>query len=457
MSRAVVNAGVLVGWVALHADALRWLGAAWLRDEGQVHGVMALVVLGWGLARWSPAAGWAAMQRPLRAAWGPLAVAVVGAACARAAGLDTARAAATLLSAWGLWGLFVERSTWRASAAPALLLAATLPMTGPLDVLVGYPLRSGVAEAVAWLLGGAVDAGTVLALDGRRAHVDVPCAGVRGLWTATVLCVGAMVGAGRSLSAMTAAALAAAWALQIGQNALRVTLVVGLTMLDPLLADVAHLPLGVMGFAVALVGPLAWIAASDPPGAVSSAPGPRWPGVAWAVAVLWALLGLVEPTRSAPRPSTAVVTPMAWVSLPASPQEEAFYRQHGARLTKARHPSGAQVAFVVSRSWLAHHVPEQCLEAEGWSLSDDRPLDGNGHLVRAAEVRRSEQRAAAMWWFVGPDVATDDHTARIRAGLAADAPWVLVSVLSPHALPAGARGALVRELDALARAALETP
>jgi len=457
MTSRLSNLVLLASWLALHASTFRWLGRAWLRDEGQLHLVLAGLAGAWVLSRLSLAAVWSGLGRPLRPslvaavlAIGPVVLARVG------PDLDTLHASLALVSAWGLYGGFVDAATWRRSAAPALLLAAVLPVTGTLDVLLGYPLRR-VLAGVAATLTGSIDAGTVLAVDGRLAHVDLPCSGVRGLWSASVLLLGASVAWGRGLVGITVGALGLGLVLQLAQNLGRVTLLVLLTGVDPLLADVAHLPLGVLGFGLALVGPLAMVAAAAPLPPLPATETPRTPWLAPVASM--ALLALTTLERPAPavQPSPTVAAPSGWRSLDARPDETAFFAEHGARLTKAAHPTGAQAALVSSRSWLAHHVPEQCHEAGGWSLSDDHAAPVGEHLVRIAHATRDGEQATALWWFRSADTVTDDHTVRIRAAWHDDAPWVLVSVLVPgHADPHDpALTELVAELDTAALAALE--
>jgi len=457
MTSRLSNLVLLACWLLLHGSTFRWLGRAWLRDEGLLHLVLAGLAGAWVLSRVSAAEVWSGIGRPLRPSLAAALLAVGPVVLARVGpDLETLHASLALVSAWGLYGGFVDGATWRRSAAPALLLAAVLPVTGTLDVLLGYPLRRGLA-GVAATLTGSVDAGTVLAIDGRLAHVDLPCSGVRGLWSASVLLLGASVAWGRGLVGSTVGALGLGLLLQLAQNLARVTLLVLLTGVDPLLADIAHLPLGVLGFAVALVGPLAMVAATAPLPPLPTAERPRSPWLAPLAAV--SLLALTTLERPAPalQPSPPVAAPSGWRPIDAGSDETAFYAEHGARLTKAAHPTGAQAAMVSSRSWLAHHVPEQCHEAGGWTLSDDHAAPVGEHLVRIAHATRRGQQATALWWFRSADAVTDDHTVRIRAAWQDDAPWVLVSMLVPgHADPHDpALTELVAELDTAVLAALE--
>ncbi len=460
MTSLAANLALIALWLALHTPTFRWLGEAWLRDEGQLHLVLAVLVGGWLMSKAAPAHVLSALRRPLRHSTaatlltlGPLLAARLG------PDLNALHASLALVSAWGLFGLFATPATWRASAGPSLLLAAVLPVTGHLDVLLGYPLRRALASTVAALT-GAVDAGTVLAIDGRLAHVDLPCSGVRGLWSATVLLLGACVVWGRRLGAVSGMAIAIAIALQLLQNLVRVAALVGLTTIDPFLADITHTPMGVVGFVLALVAPFAVVASAPavrqrPPTTLSS----RAALVAPVVAVLLLGAGLLRRPESPVAPAPVVAAPALWQPLPVEPAESAFLLAHGGQLTKAQHPSGAQVALVSSRSWLAHHVPEQCHEAGGWTLHDDHAAPIGGHLVRVARATKGPLHATALWWFRSHDQVTDDHTVRIRAGWTDDAPWVLVSLLVPgHTDPADpALATLIAELDAAAATALEIP
>ncbi|MEQ1507648.1 MAG: exosortase-associated EpsI family protein, partial [Myxococcota bacterium] len=165
-------------------------------------------------------------------------------------------------------------------------------------------------------------------------------------------------------------------------------------------------------------------------GARVSRPLPRAAALAVAVAIA------VVTLRPAPDlPAVAVVAaplPAGWTPVTPTKIERRFAADHGAVVTKGVDPAtGASIVQVASASWAAQHVPEQCLRASGWTVSDDRPvaIDGLG-WVRSATVTRDGRTASALWWFQSDDRITDDLVVRILDGRRR---WVLVSLLAPTA------------------------
>lgn len=457
---------VLAGWIAVHASTARWLGRSLLASEGTLHLALAAIGL---LALTRSLDLRAALRRlgaPPRADGLALALAALPPVAAvvlqRVFPLDLLSASAAVVSAYGLAGLYLPAERWREARGVALLAAAVLPTTGHLDVYLGFPLRQATAQVVALALGPAeVTAGTVLAVDGGFAHVDLPCSGVKSLWSGAVVLIGAALAWRRPVDGWWAAAGALTATLLVAANTTRVGAVVALdhVLEQPLLAEIIHVPLGVLGFCLAVGTGLACLHLA--PARAVGAPAPERPSRAalpvlgLAMAATLALGALPAPERPvAPAPTL----PAGFAELAIEPAEQALAASSGAALAKGRFErpglSGTAV-LVASASWLAHHVPEHCLEASGWTLFEDRPAHIAGDPVRWARAEREGQRATALWWFERAGQRTDDHTVRIRAGLLDDETWVLVSVLVQGA-PDPGDPALVQLVDDLRAHAAHT-
>lgn len=464
-----LNLGVLTAWMWVHADAIGWLATRWVATEGQIHLVLAAGLLGWTLRRVDPVELLDRLSQPLQGSVGawlwaalpPLMAAVVE----WWVPVNALGGIALIASAYGLAGLLADPATWRRWRGAAVLAGAVLPLTEHLDVFLGFPLRVGTAHVVSVLLSQPdLPSSTVLAIDGAFANVDLPCSGVRSLWSGLVVLLGASVAWQRPVSARFVGVAALTLAGLVLANTARVAVLVLLEhqLGWPLVAEVLHLPLGVLGFVLVLAGALSVVARdrSGRRGIHQGGPVVRAPwllALGWSVAVAWP-----APAPLSVDPGPALVMPHDVTPVPHRPAEGAFAARHGGRVVKGevrREAVHGTVVWVSSRSWLAHHVPTWCLQSGGWQISEEKPARVGNTPVRRAMAERDGRRATALWWFQAADDVTDDHTYRIARGLTDDAPWVLVSVLLDGSVDVHDPVVinLVDDLRAAARTSLETP
>ena len=103
--------------------------------------------------------------------------------------LDVNSLSATLfgLATYGLLGLWMQPARWRSGLPAALLLIGVLPFGDHLQTFVGYPMRIATAGIVRDGLAAAgvhsVGVDTILVFENGISQVDVPCSGVKSLWT----------------------------------------------------------------------------------------------------------------------------------------------------------------------------------------------------------------------------------------------------------------------------------
>ncbi|MCB9669223.1 MAG: archaeosortase/exosortase family protein [Alphaproteobacteria bacterium] len=433
----VANALLLLAWAALHAEPARWLGRGLLATEGPLHLAVAAVLVGL-LAR-SVRLGDVrdALTRPAGGPWTAWLLAVGLPVLARPLpGPRSLLGALMVVSAYGLLGLFVAPETWRRGRAVALLAAGVLPLSQHLDVILGLPLRAATAAAVSGLF-GSLSSATVLEVEGGYAHVDLPCSGVQSLWSATVVLAAATLAWRRTPDLRWLGALLGTFVLLVLANGVRIAVLVGAhhRLGLPVLAEVLHTPLGVVGFVLALAPALGWLASSAEPAAVTTRrPGSFGP-VALAAVALALAVGvprLERQVRAGPVPTL----PAGFAELEPSAQEREFVEGRGGALRKASFAVGGltgTVARVSSHDWVTQHVPELCHASGGWELVADHPALVGDTPVRWARMERAGEVATALWWFESPDHVTADHTERIARGLVSDTPWVLTSLLVPGA------------------------
>jgi exosortase O len=429
-SKLLLTAPAIALYAAWVGPLLPWALRSLRDEDGPVRAFVVLLGLALALSRREA-------PRPGPSGWPVLWAALPPLLAPLCPSLETVQVLLAVATGYGLLGLWLPSERWRAQGPLFLLIALCVPASVWLDVALGWPLRKAIASVAAGLLGG-VPLETVIEVEGGIAHVDLPCAGVRSLWSLGAMMLLWALARGRSLDLRWLAAVLVAGLVALAANTGRVVVLVAMAHLwrMPLLAETVHVPLGVVGFAAALAagivaGELLERGASPKP-ARGRAPVRPWRLLPVTVALCVALWGQV-PSQEPPEITAPAPLPSGWTELVPSVIERSFAQEHGASITKARGPHAASAVLVASRSWLAHHVPEQCLLAHGWRVEEDHPVWIGGAPVRQAVVRKDGQRATAIWWFQRGEEMTDDLVVRIRSG----GRWVLASVLVPGEPSAG--------------------
>ena len=259
------NAAVFVTGFLVLREPLSWLAKSLARDSSELHLVLlAGLVLAVALRHHPVALLRAALERlsqPPRPAPGALAVLFAGLAGWIVQGLLLP--ANPLLCLWavgttyGLVGLYAEPGRWRRSRSLWLLAACVVPLSVHLDAYLGFPARKLTAVAVSAVLDvlgvAHVDTGTVLLTESRAAYVDLPCSGVRSLWSSAVFLLAATGLTRRAIDLRWLGIAGLTAGLVLAANAVRVAVLVALETVAgwPLAAEVLHQPLGVLGFVVA--------------------------------------------------------------------------------------------------------------------------------------------------------------------------------------------------------------
>jgi len=448
-----VSCAMLLSWGLLFGDLLGWLGATLSHDDFRLN-LLLLVGLGALVARrvWSdPGRVLDRLAEGPRVRGAPLALVVGGAlgwlAVERWWDFDIVSASLFGLGTYGLIGLYLPPDRWRAGLPAALLLIGALPFGTHLNVYLGFPARVLTAELVQQILtlaGVSVDgAETILVIESRAANVDLPCSGVKSLWTGGLFFLGATWLERRRLGLAWAAAGAAFVGALFAANALRVLAIVTLGSVWGLekAAAIVHAPLGVLGF-VGACG-FAWGLLKLAPGHRPDTREAREPAPDGRLAIALTAGFLLGAAVHTPRPveaSAASVRESPFLlpaGLDAEPvsltrqEADLFVRNGAGRAGKWRFDWGGvrgSFLLVYSDSWRAHHPPELCLQGAGLTIDESASF-----LVRPDFPLRSlsldDGERSAAYWFQSADRATDDFSSRTWAGLREDEGWVLVSVL----------------------------
>lgn len=370
--------------------------------------------------------------------------------------LDINTLSATLfgLASYGLLGLWMLPDRWRQGLPAALLLVGVLPFGEHMDTFIGYPLRLLTARMVSQGLAALgihnLGVDTILVFENGLSQVDSPCSGVKSLWTGSLFLLAATWIDHRPVNRRWLLVAIGFVFLLMAANLARVAVlvVVGEVAGWRLLAELLHVPLGVIGFAVACaaaLGLLRWTGAMQDE-SLAAASGalwrPRW--LAPALAIALAALVLVY----TPRPQAAASASLAWKfppelvaeEWPLKPGEIRWLTNQGAYpVTAARwhfewRGLSGSLLFVTSDTWRAQHRPERCFSVYGLETQASRLyMAANDFPLRWLALGTShapDPAYSAGYWLQSSQQVTDDYAVRIWDDLSPRPQiWVLATVL----------------------------
>ncbi len=359
------------------------------------------------------------------------------------------------LASYGLLGLWMQPRDWRQGLPTALLLVGALPFGEHLQTFVGYPLRVVTARIVQEGLGTigvhSVSVDTILVFESGFSKIDLPCSGIKSLWTGGLFLLAATWIERRTINFrwLLIALIMAVLLLVANLGRVAALVLVGQVAGWGDLAAMLHVPLGVLGFigaCGAALWMLRWVGSSQ--GRVNpnlnkeetNLARPIWlaPGLGGIVLVM-ALLYV-------PRPQTAYAQQeLSWRfpnELTATPwtlttQERKWLESGGVeaayRWRFDWHGLSGSMMFVTSTDWRAQHQPEHCFEVYGLSTdSSETFLVAPDFPIKLLSLGNSQLtgRLSAAYWLQSEQQITDDYATRIWADLASQKQrWVLVTIL----------------------------
>ena len=355
------------------------------------------------------------------------------------------------LGTYGLCGLFLTPSVWRKGLPIAVLVACILPFSTQFGTGLGFPVRVLTAHVVEQLLSAwdvaAISSADIIVLENGIAHVDLPCSGLKSLWTGTLFLLAATWIEGRQLSARWWLVCFSNLFFLSSANTVRVLLLVLITYVlkQTTYAQILHVPLGLMGLGCACA--LTWAMLQSVPRHKPQTqtenelknPFSNKPKNLKAQALL---LGIVIVLAlSLPRPTQverSAIASMHWPAqmvselLPLTEAEQTLFNNQPTVPEKLRFVLGelsGSILLVSSTSWEAYHPPELCLVGNGLKVDrmERKWLTKN---VLARWLSLQDGKLSATYWFQSPQHTTDDFLSRIWDYIAhRQKTWVMVSVL----------------------------
>ena len=455
--RLVLNALVVSLWVWLYRPIFDYLAIIFTQEDFRTNQIVLIAIIVLIVLRLRRSAPHLRLEAGPHLALLPLSLALGGSLAyllvERFLDINTLSAGLFGLATYGLLGLWLAPQSWRQGLPAALLLIGALPFGEHMQTFVGYPLRILTAGIVRDGLASAgvasVGIDTILVLENGVSHIDLPCSGIKSLWTGALFLIAATWIERRPINLrwlLTALIFAG---LLFAANLARVgvLVVVGQVAGWPLAAEMLHVPLGVLGFVAACLGALALLRLQQPLPAIDDRPNlspplprPNWllPGLVIAIVAMGLLYS--------PRPHTGLtVAPPQWAfppglstePMPLKPNEFEWLTRDGAesadrRRFEWRGITGSMI-LITSSTWRGHHRPERCFEVYGLSLEDSHTQIINPDFpLRVVSLGYGDQPAqlSAVYWFQSAHRTTDDYATRMWADLDPGRErWVLVSIL----------------------------
>jgi exosortase O len=356
------------------------------------------------------------------------------------------------LATYGLLGFWLSPVRWRQGFPAALLFIGVLPFGEHMQTFIGYPMRIFTAYLVqhGLLATGVESVGvdTILVFENGVSKIDLPCSGVKSLWTGLLFLLAAIWVEKRPLSLRIGAIALLMVGLLFIVNLMRVAI---LTVTGPVLgwtlfAQMLHVPLGILGFGLACFV-VVWLLRLLPQAVVLYASDSEQSATPsyWLSPFLIILIALMIFAYT-PRPQTGLTQaavawefPADWHTevMPLKPDELAWLTRDGAESAHRQRFQWGELSgtmiLITSKTWRAHHRPERCFEVYGLSLDDSRTHLVDNHIpVRYVALGDGNHNSllSATYWFQSANQITDDYAARIWADMSLERErWVLVSVL----------------------------
>ncbi len=462
-ARLAANATIVLLWVILYRPVYPYLATIFTRQEFRTNQIVLLAVilliaaqLRRGRLHISPT-DLPQLHPPALALMSIASVAFI--AVERWLDINTLSATLFGLATYGLLGLWMQSHRWRQGLPAALLLVGVLPFGEHMETFVGYPLRLATARIVSSGLGGLgvpnLGVDTILVFENGLSQVDNPCSGIKSLWTGGLFLLAATWTDSRPLNRRWLLSGIVFATLLLVSNLLRVVVLVSVDQVFSwrLLAEMLHVPLGIIGFVaacLALVGMLRWTGTFPATPQIDSQITLARPGwLALSLGIFLIFMALLYTPRVNPVSAAGAPVSALGDHFPADLEARQWTLTSGetnwlsnggaipvdaARWRFEWHGTSGSLLLIRSRTWRSHHRPERCFTVYGLKIQESQPnlVATNFPLRQLTLGSPGNPRPvySAAYWLQSADKVTEDYAVRIWDDLAPQPqPWVLVTVL----------------------------
>ena len=493
LGRALVNLTLLALWLWLYWAVFGYFRIIFSSEEFRTNQivlaiVLVLLVIQFSKERWRPQ-----LDILPQIFWPGLALVLIGSVfyllAERYLDINTLSASLFGLATYGLIGLWISPRRWLAGLPAALLLIGTLPFGEHLQTFVGYPMRIATAQIVQGGLQAAgihsVGVDTILVLESGLAQVDIPCSGIKSLWTGMLFLIAATWIERSAINLRWFGIAALMGILLFVANVARVAalVLVGQVAGWELMAELIHVPLGVLAFGIVCGITLLFIKRQRSSGfqfqfqttqpaqtTEEEASSGTIKRPVWLAPVLAAgIAGMAVLYTPRPIPVLAQ-TAIQWqfpsemqVQVdPLTPDLYTWVTGDGAEFADRwdftwqgeSNEIDGSLMFLTSNTWRGQHRPERCFEVQGITVEAAQTVFFDENFsAQMVLVSGGPHQATALYWLQSGNRATDDFATRIWSDLAAERqPWVLVTLLLDDVYPMDS--AAVRDIAEVVRTAV---
>jgi len=474
LGRVVINLALIALWVWLYSAVFGYFRIIFSSEEFRTNQIILAIVLVLFLVqfrqeRWQPR-----LDVLPQVFWPGLSLVLIGSVlyllAERFLDINTLSASLFGLATYGLLGLWMSPRRWLAGLPAALLLIGTLPFGEHLQTFVGYPMRIATAQIVQKGLQAAgiqsIGVDTILVFESGLAQVDIPCSGIKSLWTGMLFLIAATWIESSAINLRWFGIATLMGILLFAANVARVAILVFVGQVAgwEMMAELIHVPLGVLAFGLVCGVVLLFVKNQKtsefrmPPRTVRTNQGEVFPSkvakrpvwLAPLLAIGIAGMALLYTPRPLPVMAQTAINwafpPEMQVQVdPLSPELLAWVTQDGADVADRWRFAwqgdsdliSGSVMFITSATWRGQHRPERCFEVQGMMIEASQVvLFDDDFSAQMVLVSGGSHQATALYWLQTSTHATDDFAARIWSDLAPERqPWVLVTLLLDDVYP----------------------
>ena len=491
LGRIAVNISLAALWIWLYWAVFGYFRVIFSHEEFRTNQIILVIVLilffvQFRQERWRPR-----LDVLPHIFWPGLTLLLIGSVsyllAERFLDINTLSASLFGLATYGLIGLWMSPRRWLAGLPAALLLIGTLPFGEHLQTFVGYPIRIATANIIQEGLQAvgiySVGVDTILVFESGLAQVDIPCSGIKSLWTGMLFLIAAtwIERSAINLRWFGIAVLMGILLFLANVARVAVLVIVGQVAGWDLIAELIHVPLGVLAFGVVCGVVLFFIRTQKPSGhlpppiIVPSPPDsdeasgvmkrPVWLAPILVIGI--AAMALVYTPRPYPVMAQAAIdwvfSPEMQVQVdPLSPELFAWVTKDGAEFADRWEFTwkgevdeiNGSLMFLTSNTWRGQHRPERCFEVQGITVETYQTVFFDDEFsAQMVLVSGGPQQATALYWLQTGQRATDDFAIRIWSDLGSERqPWVLVTLLLDDVYPPNS--AEVRSIAEIVRTAV---